>query len=226
LTLAAAGLGTSVALVVFFDFFVPSELPRALGETLGYLVVFVPLMAAVLLATYRWGQHSLAKDFGLAATWSDLLLGVAFGLVLRVCGMWLEVIIYGIRLGGGATLIPRSDAVLWILLAVLAPIIVAPVIEELFFRGLLLRGLRAWGTGRGLTGRMSTALAVGVSTVLFVLVHLLGAHSPKNALIIGIMTAGVGGAAALLAVRTGRLGPGLALHVTYNACVLIPALLA
>ena len=183
-------------------------------------------MTAVLLGSYRWGQRSLVKDFGFSATWTDLLLGVAFGLVLRVCGMWLEVLLYGIRLSAGATLVARSDGIIWILVAVLAPIIVAPVSEELFFRGLLLRGLRAAGTRQGLTARFSTALAIGISTVLFVAVHLLGAHSPKNALMIVIMTASVGGLAAFMAVKTGRLGPGLALHITYNACVLLPALLA
>jgi membrane protease YdiL (CAAX protease family) len=35
-----------------------------------------------------------------------------------------------------------------------------------------------------------------------------------------------GGAAAVMAIRTGRLGAGLALHITYNASILIPVLLA
>ena len=150
LTLATAGLATAAGLVIVLNFFAPRVLPPTFGDILDYLVVFLPLMTAVLLASLRWGQRSLAKDFGFSATWTDLLLGVAAGLLLRVGGMWLEVLFYGIRLtGGGTTLTPRSEGLIWVLVAVLAPIVIAPIIEELFFRGLLLRGLLTWGAQWG-----------------------------------------------------------------------------
>ncbi len=226
LTAAAAGLFVSMALVALLDFSPPLAVPPALAEAIGYLVVFIPLVAAITFATLFRGQRSLARDFGFSATWTDVVLGVALGLALRVAGMWFEVAMYGIRLNGGSTGIPRAQWLAWVLLAVIAPIILAPLIEELFFRGLVLRGLLRWGTRRTLSPRLSAVVAIVVSSLIFMLVHLIGVHSPRQVILIGVMTFVVGCTAAVMAVKTGRLGASFALHMTYNATILIPALLA
>lgn len=226
LTAAAAGLIVSITLVAALEFSPPLAVPTAVGEAIGYLVVFIPLVAAIAFATLFRGQRSLVRDFGFSATWLDLVLGIALGLALRVVGMWVEVALYGIRLHGGASGIPRSQGLVWVLLAVIVPIIIAPLIEELFFRGLLLRGLRRWSARRSLSHWLSAALAIVGSSLIFMLVHVIGVHSERQIILIGVMTFLLGCAAAAVAVKTGRLGASLALHMTYNASILIPALLA
>jgi len=97
---------------------------------------------------------------------------------------------------------------------VLAPFLVlgAPFVEELFFRGLVLRSLaRRFGPVIGVVG----------SSVLFGLVHFqtgMGAASDA-ALMCAIGAFGL--LLAYLAVRTGRLGPGLVAHATFNAITVI-----
>ncbi len=223
---ALVGLAISVSLVFALDFSAPLGGAVWAEESLSYLVVFLPLAGALAFATLARGRHSLRADFGFAATWTDLALGFAVGLALRVCGMWLEVAIYGVSLGFASSPVPHSDVVAWLVLAVMAPIIVAPVIEELFFRGLLLRGLLAMGSRFSLSSRGASLLAIGGSSLTFALVHLIGVRSPSQAVLVGVMAFLLSGIAAMLTLRTGRLGAGIALHITYNAMILIPGLLA
>lgn len=76
----------------------------------------------------------------------------------------------------------------------------APFAEELFFRGLLLRATeRRWGI----------AVALVASTLVFAVTHVQGVQMPALILF--------GAVAGWLAVRTGRLGPSMALHVGFNA---------
>lgn len=76
----------------------------------------------------------------------------------------------------------------------------APFAEELFFRGLLLRATeRRWGV----------AVALVASTVIFAVTHVQGVQLPALVLF--------GAVAGWLTVRTGRLGPSIALHVGFNA---------
>lgn len=226
LTAAAAALVVSISLVAILEFSPPLAVPASAGEAIGYLVVFVPLVAAIAFATLFRGQRSLVRDFGFSVTWTDVVLGIALGLMLRVIGMWLEVALYGIRLHGGASGIPRAPWLVWVLLAVVVPIVAAPLIEELFFRGLLLRGLTRWAARRSLSSRLSAVLAIGGSSLIFMLVHVIGPQSERQMMLIGVMTFLLGCAAGAMAVKTGRLGASLALHITYNASILIPALLA
>jgi membrane protease YdiL (CAAX protease family) len=89
---------------------------------------------------------------------------------------------------------------LWVALAVL----VAPPVEELVFRGVLLAGFaRTWGG----------AVAAPLVTLLFVLLHLTetGRYAPAIA---GVTVIGV--LALAVRVRSGALGPAVALHVAYN----------
>jgi membrane protease YdiL (CAAX protease family) len=78
--------------------------------------------------------------------------------------------------------------------------VVAPVVEELFFRGLVLRSLER---------RVGTAWAVVGSAVAFGLAHFELLQLPA--------LVGVGVVCGVLAVRTGRLGPGIFVHAAFNA---------
>ena len=76
----------------------------------------------------------------------------------------------------------------------------APVIEELFFRGLLLRALKA---------RIGSVGAVIASGVLFGLAHFEPLQLPVLALF-GVVLG-------MVALRTGRLGPGICAHAAFNS---------
>jgi membrane protease YdiL (CAAX protease family) len=79
----------------------------------------------------------------------------------------------------------------------------APIAEEYLFRGLLLRALdREWGGWRAVVG---SALFFGVY------------HPPTS----WIPVVAVGFVLALLFKATGRLWPGVILHATYNAIVVL-----
>jgi membrane protease YdiL (CAAX protease family) len=83
----------------------------------------------------------------------------------------------------------------------------APLVEELFYRGLLLRSLeRRWGT---------TVAWIG-STLVFAGSHLQGIQLPALVLF--------GAVAGWLAVRTGRLGPGILCHAGFNAWTVLELL--
>jgi membrane protease YdiL (CAAX protease family) len=87
-----------------------------------------------------------------------------------------------------------------VVLLVAVVVVGAPLAEELFFRGLLLRALSA---------RIGTPGAVGVSAVLFGLVHFEPLQLPVLVLF-GVVLG-------VLAVRTGRLGPSICAHAAFNA---------
>ena len=80
----------------------------------------------------------------------------------------------------------------------------APIAEELFFRGLLLRSLE---------NRFGTAWAVVGSSVAFGATHFQALQFPA-------LTA-AGAVFALLAVRSGRLGPAIFAHMAFNTATVV-----
>jgi membrane protease YdiL (CAAX protease family) len=87
----------------------------------------------------------------------------------------------------------------------------APLVEELFFRGLLLRSLRR---------RMPDWAAVALSAVAFGIAH--GSALPVDAvLLVMISLTAFGAILAVLALRTGRLGPGIVTHAVFNLFTLL-----
>ncbi len=94
-----------------------------------------------------------------------------------------------------------------IVLLFLVVAVLTPICEELFFRGFLLRGLER---------RVGTARAIALSSVLFGAAHLEFIQFPALALF-GLL-------AAVLTVRTDRLGAAVAAHMAFNATALIQLL--
>lgn len=149
------------------------------------------------------------RDFGLAVRGRDLWVGTVTAIPV-LAG------IYAIELGSPGEPVRRPSVELllpadgpgvgeMIVLAV-GLVVVTPVVEELFFRGLVLRAAeRRWGKVFG----------VGLSTVLFALVHLEPGVTAALRLLaeIGLLGLVLG----LLAVRFGRLGPSIAAHAAVNA---------
>lgn len=172
----------------------------------GYLTM--PLVAA------RRKGNGVVADFGLSMRWFGAPVGLVVGLLTQIAVVPLVYLpifwVIGERdvSADARALADRAESPAGVVLLVLVVAIGAPVVEELFFRGLLLRGAeRRWGTG----------WAVAVSSLIFGAVHLQPLQFP--ALVV------VGVVFALLAVRTGRLGPAIWAHVGFNA-VAVGSLLA
>jgi len=192
-----------------------------LSLLLSYLAVWVPLLGAVGVAWYRHGH-----DLGLRFRPLDLLWGLSIGLLARSMASAVELLGYG-HVGTGA--VTFGETVYdgwWLFGALAAPVLIAPLLEELFFRGLLLRSVLGTTRTAG-GGRVSSSvIAVVVSGLVFALVHTLTAGSTTAVVVVGVSTFVFGASAAVLSVVTGRLGGAVVAHVTFNALVVVPALLA
>jgi uncharacterized protein len=83
----------------------------------------------------------------------------------------------------------------------------SPIVEETFFRGLLMRSLIGVLVQR--SRRWAVAIAIVLTGVLFGLAHF-------EALEL-LALSGFGMVLGVLAARTGRLGPGIVAHMSFNA---------
>lgn len=129
-----------------------------------------------------------------------VLMAVVVWSLLLVAGTW------------GALMLRKApvDAGVWAFLAVVlltTPLQAAG--EEYLFRGVLLQGLGAL--------RLPISVCCGVNGLLFAAAHLqFDAHLFADRVLLGAVLS-------LLAVKTGGLEAGIALHAVYNLASLIPA---
>lgn len=227
LNVAAVGVVVAVVLVMLLnELFVRGAIrDPQLGELLSYLVVWLPLLAAVLISCFMLGSRSLGRDIGLRFRPLDLLWGLTLGVIARVIATILEIAGYGQMGSAGAILDEPAHDLWWVFAVILAPVLVSPLIEEMFFRGLVLRAVSRAATDNGATRRWALGIAVGVSASTFALIHLINAGSPTAALVIGLSTFLFGLGAGALAAVTGRLGGAMVAHVVFNTLVVLPAAL-
>lgn len=239
--LAVAEVLASAAAGIFAELSGHPHHPSQYGTDLAELVgIWIGFFGAVLVASARHrsagqvgrngARHlfevDLASDFGLALRpWPDIPLGVAAGLVSQyvLVPYVFEVPLLPFvphlyeRLGGPANEItgPAHGAFAFAVLGLFV-CVGSPFFEECFFRGLLLRAVvgRLVPYGR----RLAEVGGVLISAVVFGLVHF------EALQLIGL--AGFGVVLAVLARRTGRLGPGIVAHVTFNAVTVISLALA
>jgi membrane protease YdiL (CAAX protease family) len=216
------------------------------GVVVGYLMALVLTTIGAAIAGTKGGVGALARanepptwyvvasllgiwcGFGMAAyivtrtggrlglvvaRWDSLyvFLGVALQLALALA--YLPV-----HLKGGNNAVHRDlgAGTGWLLVVpAVMTIIGAPVLEELFFRGVLLRALQVLCRTR--VAALGVAIAVVVDGALFGMAHLgsgdLWAQLPG--------LAAVGVVLATLAVKTGRLGPSIVTHASFNAVVVL-----
>lgn len=181
------------------------------GQALTQIGLWTGWVVIVVMASRRKGAGSLGEDFGFRARWSDLALGAVVALatqllLLPAIALLLQPLLGEPEVSGPVRdLLDRSEGPAY--LGLLASVAIgAPIVEELFFRGLLLRSLQR---------RLSTGKAVGVSAVVFGMAH--GSTLPAEAVILVMVSLTAFGAVlALLAIRTGRLGPGIVAHAVFN----------
>ena len=195
---------------------------------LSYLVVWVPLLGACVIACYLYGSRSLRQDFGLRFTWMDILFGIGVGLLARGIASVIEISVFGRMTLGGVTLGEIVYNGWWVFGALLAPILMAPFVEELFFRGLVLRATqhavafvasrKSWGE------RIAPAAAVAVSAVLFAALHLTETTTSSAAIVVGFSTLILGVGTGLIALYTGRIGGAMVAHAVFNGSLILAAL--
>ncbi|HEX2117548.1 MAG TPA: CPBP family intramembrane glutamic endopeptidase [Acidimicrobiales bacterium] len=181
------------------------------GQALTQIGLWTGMVGAVVLASKRKGAGRLDEDFGFRAGWSDVGVGLAVALatqlvLLPAIALLLRPLLGEPEVSGPVRdLLDQSQGPAY--LGLLASVAVgAPIVEELFFRGLLLRSLQR---------RMPDAAAVAVSAVVFGLAH--GSTLPAEAVVLVIVSLTAFGAVlAVLALRTGRLGPGIVAHAVFN----------
>ena len=181
------------------------------GQALTQIGLWTGMVGSALFASRRKGAGRLSEDFGFRARWSDIGTGVVVALAVQV--LLLPAVAFLLRpllgepevSGPVRDLLDKAEGPAYLGL-VASVAIGAPIVEELFFRGLLLRSLLR---------RMSTGAAVAVSAVFFGLAH--GSTLPAEAVVLVIVSLSVFGAVlAVMAVRTGRLGPSIVAHATFN----------
>jgi hypothetical protein len=157
------------------------------------------------------GTGRMSADFGLRFGGpGDLGLGVAGG-----AGAYFVVALYGAllrqfdsaNLGHEAhSLFDKSYGAGFVLVGLCAALL-APVAEEIFFRGLVQRALQR---------RLGGVAGLVITATIFGFVHL-GAN-PLEAVPPLVFFGVVLG---MLAWRTGRLGPGIIAHVTFNSITVV-----
>jgi membrane protease YdiL (CAAX protease family) len=170
------------------------------------------------------GTGSVVRDYGLKLRpWPDIPLGIVAGvasqyLLVPVVEAPLLPFVRHLytRLGHPAqSLTNHAFGPGLVVLAVLV-CLGSPVVEELFFRGLLLRALT--GSFKQLGPRLAPAASIAITALVFALVHF------EALQFLGL--AGFGAVLGILAWRTGRLGPSIVAHMTFNTVTIIAIVVA
>jgi CAAX protease family protein len=192
--------------------------PPAWVVVCGLVGLWVGFVGAVVLASRKQGTGSVVRDMRIALRPWDLLLGPVVGLLgqlalLPLLYLPLEPFVPQLahrlsepakHLTGG---FPGTDlAVIGVL-----TVVVVPLVEETFFRGLVLRGtLRAFsGAGRVL----GPVLACASTGIIFGLAHF------ELLQLLGLAAFGV--VLSVMAYKTGRIGPCILAHATFNLLALL-----
>ncbi|WP_158251204.1 CPBP family intramembrane glutamic endopeptidase [Cryobacterium sp. Y11] len=222
--LPAAGLAIVLAMVLLVLVGGTTFTDVHLTTLFGYLCVWVPLLAAILVTAGRGGLAALR----LSIRPIDLVWGLGVGLLARTGASLIEIAGYGSIGTTGASFGETVYDGWWLFGALVAPVLLAPVIEELFFRGLVLRAVYARVVMETSASRWAAPIAVGVSGLTFALMHLITIEPASTVVVVvvGCSTLLFGLGAAFVSLLTGRIGGAIIAHVTFNGLVIVPALLA
>ena len=181
----------------------PDDAPVRWGMGDGVLGQVLALVVPTLVVGVVVGLTD-RDDLSNIPLWGTALLQVPLWAGLLGAPLWAThrkgrrslALDFGLRM--------RASDVIGVIMLILVVVIAAPVFEELFYRGLWLRAIER---------RAGTVPAVIGSSVLFGVVHFEPYDLP--ALI------GFGVIAAVLTVRTGRLGPAIWAHVAFNLTAVV-----
>ncbi len=210
------------------------------------LTIFVPVAVTLFLISLGVFKPDFGSaGLGLAHSWLDFAIGGAVFLLMAIPSVWLIASASRIRFSEvlrSAAVVARSDwrLILWVFVAtfvagtfldrILVPlgldateltqsilarplfavlaVTVGPVAEELWGRGLVYGALRRWGVWPAILGSTLLTAAIHLNWVQF----------------IGTLPGMLG--LGWLRHKTGRVGPGIILHVGWNVLALGLGLLA
>ena len=188
----------------------PVQLPGLVGLWLG-------LIGVPVLISRMKGTGSLAADFGLRIEpRRDVPIGIAAGLLSQYVLVPLVFLVFRIVFDGidgdqqARDLAGDPDDPAFYVRAV-AFVVGAPLAEELFFRGVLQRAL---------TRRLGAVVGIVLGSVIFGVNHFQRLDGPDLLALLTALTA-FGVVLAVLVHRTGRLGPALVAHATFNAATMV-----
>jgi membrane protease YdiL (CAAX protease family) len=189
------------------------QLPLA-WLAVAQLGLWFGLLGAPWLAA-KFKGNGMRADFGLAARWSDLPVGVIAGLIAQVA--IVTVIYLPVEMLTDVTakdisepaqnLTDRAAGPLGVILLVLIVGIGAPIVEEIFYRGL---------AQRSLIRRFGPVWGIGLTSVLFAATHLEPLQFPA--------LVAAGAVFGVLAYRFDRLGPAIAAHMVFNITAVVALL--
>jgi membrane protease YdiL (CAAX protease family) len=181
------------------------QLPLA-WLAVAQLGLWFGLLGAPWLAA-KFKGNGMRSDFGLAARWSDLPVGVIAGGIAQFA--IVGIIYLPIQLFTDVTakdisepaqnLTDRAAGPVGVILLVLIVGIGAPIVEEIFYRGL---------AQRSLIRRFGPVWGIALTSVLFAATHLEPLQFPA------LLAAGA--VFGVLAYRFDRLGPAIAAHMFFN----------
>lgn len=198
----AANVSAAVGVGLWVSAFGDGGIAAVLFGSIGLWVGFV---GAPWRASRAEGTGDVRSDFEMDIRWRDVPLGVATGVGLQLAVLpalyWVVQLATG-RLdvdGPAEELADRAGGPAgWLLFAVVVGV-GAPFAEELFFRGLLRETLGSrWGPTVGVVASSALFAATHFQVVQF----------------IGLLVAGL--VWAVLAQRSGRLGPAVVSHMAFN----------
>ena len=179
----------------------------------GLVGLWAGLLGGVIFASRTRGSCNLGTDFGFRIEWPrDVPLGLIAGLASQyalVPLLYLPFEQFDPSLRHRLETPAKQDTAavhgaVQITLLFLFLAVGAPLVEELFFRGLLQRSLAR---------RFGPILAMAGSAAIFGLAHFELLQLPAL-ILFGLVLA-------VLADRTGRLGPGIVAHATFNAVTVL-----
>jgi len=200
------------------------EAPAAHNPTAAYLMPFVVVMAAGMIATAAsagfewlyplrvgavavalWYFRSKYSELDWRFGWFSALAGIA------VLGLWLGLDRFsgapsGSSIGPGLAALPTAGRITWLVFRIIGAVVTVPIAEELAFRGFLIRRVKS-ADFESLSPRQWTYLSILVSSLAFGLLH--GDRWLAGSL------AGLIYAAAFL--RRGRIGEAVFAHALTNA---------
>ena len=206
--------------VLFPAFLILSGIPGRLsgdsvsGRLVGNAVITIALFALFPLGIAYWTAVDLMKGFNLRkATVASFVAACLFGLSLWPFAIELARFQSSSMEQSEAfkELFERVSASLNAIslpMKLLALALIPAICEELFFRGYLMTALR--------TG-MSTPLAIGVSSCLFGLFHVMATLSFERF----APTCFLGFVLGWVCYRTGSVIPGMLLHTVHNSLILL-----
>ena len=191
----------------------------AAGDTDGVAAVLASQVgfSVVLVATVLYAgpprAGAVSGRLVLRFRWADLPVGVVIGAAIQLVLVPALYLPFGGLVDDDQLSGPARDLFdglhgAGLVAMAVGVIVVAPVVEELFFRGLLLGAMRRrWGT----------VAAVAGSSMVFGATHFQPLQFPALAL--------AGAVFAMAAVRSGRLGPAVAVHAGFNATTFVALVL-